>query len=132
MPGTYEKVEEEEEEIYEVINIHKLKSAVPNLRCVNMYGIAFVDDSHVEAFSSNCIQLETLAVPYCNKVVGTTLKILFSRCKKLKTLLAPHTGSYPTENKNGHQPEILEYCSRVTQVPIFFPSRFKARELYGG
>ncbi|XP_028968198.1 F-box/LRR-repeat protein 7 [Galendromus occidentalis] len=90
--GTYEKVEEEEEEIYEVINIHKLKSAVPNLRCVNMYGIAFVDDSHVEAFSSNCIQLETMAVPYCNKVVGTTLKILFSRCKKLKTLIAPHTG----------------------------------------
>lgn len=55
MIGTYEKaVEDEEEEIYEVINIHKLKSAVPNLRVVNLYGINFVDDSHVEAFSSNC------------------------------------------------------------------------------
>jgi hypothetical protein len=50
-------VSEEEEEIYEVINIHKLKSATPNLRVVNLYGINFVDDSHVEAFSSNCIQV---------------------------------------------------------------------------
>ena len=32
MPGTYEKISEEEEEIYEVINIHKMKSATPNLR----------------------------------------------------------------------------------------------------
>lgn len=57
--GTYEKVEEEEEEIYEVINIHKLKAATPNLRVVNLYGINFVDDSHIEAFSSNCIQVRT-------------------------------------------------------------------------
>ncbi|CAN7999807.1 unnamed protein product [Ixodes pacificus] len=90
--GTYEKVEEEEEEIYEVINIHKLKSAVPNLRCVNMYGIAFVDDTHVEAFSSNCIQLECLSLNYCAKVTGSTLKLLFQRCKKLRTLLMQQTG----------------------------------------
>ncbi|KAF9799439.1 hypothetical protein SFRURICE_003136 [Spodoptera frugiperda] len=51
--GTYEKVEEEEEEIYEVINVHKLKSATPNLRVINLYGINFVDDSHIDAFSSN-------------------------------------------------------------------------------
>lgn len=56
-PGTYEKVEEEEEEIYEVINVHKLKSATPNLRVINLYGINFVDDSHIDAFSSNCIQV---------------------------------------------------------------------------
>jgi len=55
--GTYEKVEEEEEEVYEVINVHKLKAATPNLRVINMYGITFVDDSHIEAFSSNCIQV---------------------------------------------------------------------------
>ena len=55
--GTYEKADEEEEEIYEVINIHKLKSATPNLKVVNLYGINFVDDSHIEAFSSNCIQV---------------------------------------------------------------------------
>lgn len=90
--GTYEKaVEEEEEEIYEVINIHKLKSAVPNLRVVNLYGINFVDDSHVEAFSSNCIQLECLALNYCTKFNGTVLKLLFSRCKRLKCLLMSHT-----------------------------------------
>ena len=57
LQGTYEKISEEEEEIYEVINIHKMKSATPNLRVVNLYGINFVDDSHVEAFSSNCIQV---------------------------------------------------------------------------
>lgn len=85
--GTYEKASEEEEEIYEVINIHKLKSATPNLKVVNLYGINFVDDSHVEAFSSNCIQLECLAVNYCAKVTGSSLKILLSRCKKLKCLL---------------------------------------------
>lgn len=89
--GTYEKVTEEEEEIYEVINIHKLKSAVPNLRVVNLYGIIFVDDSHVEALSSNCIQLECLAINFCNKFTGSTLKLLLQRCKKLKTLLMQQT-----------------------------------------
>ncbi|OXA45785.1 F-box/LRR-repeat protein 7 [Folsomia candida] len=89
--GTYEKVEEEEEEIYEVINIHKLKAATPNLRVVNLYGINFVDDSHIEAFSSNCIQLECLAVNYCAKVTGSSLTTLFQRCRKLKTLLMNQT-----------------------------------------
>lgn len=59
LAGTYEKVEEEEEEIYEVINVHKLKSATPNLRVINLYGINFIDDSHIDAFSSNCIQVIT-------------------------------------------------------------------------
>ncbi|ROT77137.1 putative F-box/LRR-repeat protein 7 isoform X3 [Penaeus vannamei] len=71
----------------QVINIPKLKSATPNLKVVNLYGINFVDDSHIEAFSSNCIQLECLAVNFCAKVTGTSLKILLSRCKKLKCLL---------------------------------------------
>nr|CAG4638366.1 EOG090X03ZI [Cyclestheria hislopi] len=90
--GTYEKISEEEEEIYEVINIHKLKSATPNLRVVNLYGINFLDDSHVEAFSSNCIQLECLAVNYCAKVTGSSLRILFQRCRKLRCLLAQQSG----------------------------------------
>lgn len=60
--GTYEKVEEEEEEIYEVINVHKLKSATPNLRVINLYGINFIDDSHIDAFSSNCIQVPIIYV----------------------------------------------------------------------
>ncbi|XP_054726235.1 F-box/LRR-repeat protein fbxl-1 isoform X1 [Anastrepha obliqua] len=85
--GTYEKCEEEEEEIYEVINVHKLKSATPNLRVINLYGINFIDDSHIDAFSSNCIQLECLAVNFCNKVCGTTLKTLIQRSKRLNCLL---------------------------------------------
>ena len=52
---------------YELLNIRTLKSATPNLRVINMYGISFVDDSHIEAFSSNCIQLAVLCVNYCSK-----------------------------------------------------------------
>lgn len=90
--GTYEKaVEDEEEEIYEVVNIHKLKSAVPNLRVVNLYGINFVDDSHVESLSSNCIQLECLSLNFCTKFTGSTLKLLFQRCKRLRCLLMQYT-----------------------------------------
>ena len=51
----------------EVLIIRTLKSATPNLRVINMYGISFVDDSHIEAFSSNCIQLAVLCVNYCSK-----------------------------------------------------------------
>ncbi|BFF91316.1 F-box/LRR-repeat protein 7 [Drosophila madeirensis] len=85
--GSYEKCEEDEEEIYEVINVHKLKSATPNLRVINLYGINFIDDSHIDAFSSNCIQLECLAVNFCNKVTGSTLKTLIQRSKRLTCLL---------------------------------------------
>ena len=56
--GTYERGEEEEGEVYEVVNIKTLKQATPNLRIINLYGISFIDDSHIEAFSSNCIQLQ--------------------------------------------------------------------------
>ena len=56
--GTYEKAEEEEGEVYEVVNIKTLKQATPNLRIINLYGITFLDDTHIEAFSSNCIQLQ--------------------------------------------------------------------------
>lgn len=93
LAGTYEKVEEEEEEIYEVINVHKLKSATPNLRVINLYGINFVDDSHIDAFSSNCIQLECLAVNFCAKVTGSTMKTLFQRSRRLKCLLMQGTSS---------------------------------------
>ncbi|XP_057337262.1 F-box/LRR-repeat protein 7 isoform X5 [Microplitis mediator] len=89
--STYEKIEEEEEEIYEVINVHKLKSATPNLRVINLYGINFVDDSHIDAFSSNCIQLECLAVNFCSKVTGSTMKTLFQRSRRLKCLLMQGT-----------------------------------------
>ena len=58
--GTYEKAEMEEGEIYEVVNIKTLKQATPNLRIINLWGINFIDDTHVEAFSSNCIQLQVI------------------------------------------------------------------------
>lgn len=94
--GTYEKSDEEEEEIYEVINVHKMKSATPNLRVINLYGINFIDDSHIDAFSSNCIQLECLAVNYCNKVTGSTLKTCMQRSKRLRCLLMDGTSNICT------------------------------------
>ena len=65
--GTYEKAEMEEGEVYEVVNIKTLKQATPNLRIINLYGINFVDDSHIEAFSSNCIQLQVRNGPNYKK-----------------------------------------------------------------
>ena len=62
--------EEEEGEVYEVLNIRSLKQATPNLRVINMWGVSFVDDAHIEAFSSNCIQLAVLCVSYCPKVIS--------------------------------------------------------------
>lgn len=37
--GTYEKVEDEEEEVYETLNFYKLKQFLPNLRVVNLWGV---------------------------------------------------------------------------------------------
>ena len=89
--GTYEQGEEEEGEVYEVLNIRTLKQATPNLVVINMWGVSFVDDSHIEAFSSNCIQLAVLCVNYCSRVQGNTLKILVQRCKHLRCLLLQQT-----------------------------------------
>ena len=89
--GTYEQGEEEGE-VYEVLNIRSLKQATPNLRVINMWGVSFVDDAHIEAFSSNCIQLAVLCVSYCPKVQGSSLKILLQRCKHLTCLLLQQTG----------------------------------------
>ena len=63
--GTYEKAEMEEGEVYEVVNIKTLKQATPNLRIINLYGISFIDDTHIEAFSSNCIQLQAKLYSCC-------------------------------------------------------------------
>jgi len=89
--GTYEKAEDEEGEVYEVVNIKTLKQATPNLRIINLYGIAFLDDTHIEAFSSNCIQLQVLCVNYCSRVEGASLKILLQRCRNLKCLMMQQT-----------------------------------------
>jgi len=89
--GTYEQGEEEEGEVYEVLNIKALKQATPNLRVINLYGVSFVDDSHIEAFSSNCIQLTVLCANYCSKITGASLKILIQRCKFLRCLMLQQT-----------------------------------------
>ncbi|XP_062620396.1 F-box/LRR-repeat protein fbxl-1-like isoform X2 [Saccostrea cucullata] len=90
--GTFEMSMEAEEDIYEVINIGKIKAHTPNLRIVNMYGITFIDDTHIELLTSNCIHIETLALNFCLRVKGSSFKSLVQRCKKLKTLLLQHTG----------------------------------------
>lgn len=93
--GTYERAvehsEEETEEIYEVINIHKLRSAVPNLKIINLFGINFIDDSHVEAFASSCADLEYLGLNYCSRFTGSSLRVLFQRCKRLTSLMLTQT-----------------------------------------
>jgi len=88
--GTFELGDEEQEEIYEVINIGKIKAHTPNLRIINLYGISFVDDSHVDMLSNNCIHLESLSLNFCLKVKGSSMKNLIYRCRKLKTLLLQH------------------------------------------
>ncbi|KAJ1360408.1 hypothetical protein KIN20_019369 [Parelaphostrongylus tenuis] len=89
--GTYEKVEDEEEEVYETVNVFKLKQFLPNLRVVNLWGVPFITDEHVDAISSNCAHLECLCVNYCTKVTGTCLKLVLQRCRKLKCLFLAHT-----------------------------------------
>ncbi|KAK3096130.1 hypothetical protein FSP39_023545 [Pinctada imbricata] len=90
--GTFEMSTEAEEDIYEVINIGKIKAHTPNLRVVNMYGITFIDDTHIELLTSNCIHIECLALNFCLRVKGASFKTLVQRCKKLKSLLLQHTG----------------------------------------
>uniref|UniRef100_A0A1I7XQV9 F-box domain-containing protein n=1 Tax=Heterorhabditis bacteriophora TaxID=37862 RepID=A0A1I7XQV9_HETBA len=92
--GTYEKVEDEEEEVYETVNVFKLKQFLPNLRVVNLWGVPFITDEHVDAISSNCAHLECLCVNYCTKVTGSCLKLVLQRCKKLKSLFLAHTSIY--------------------------------------
>lgn len=60
------------------------------MKIVNFYGINFIDDSHVELLSTNCIHLECLSLCFCLRVKGSTLKQLIQRCSKLHTLLLQH------------------------------------------
>lgn len=94
LSGTYEKIEDEEEEVYETVNIHKLKAYTPNLRVVNLWGVAFVTDDHVESISSNCAHLETLCVNFCTKVTGSCLKLVLQRCKRIRAVLLEQCGRH--------------------------------------
>ena len=98
--GTIEKSNEAEEEVYETINISKIKTQTPNLRVINLYGIFFVDDNHIEIIASGCIHLNCLALNFCTRVRGSSFKNLLQRCKKLQCLLLQNTGlssSFRTE-----------------------------------
>ncbi|KAG5448128.1 F-box protein of unknown function [Clonorchis sinensis] len=90
--GTFEQATEEEEEIYEVINISKIKAHTPNLRVINLYGINFIEDSHVELLATNCIHLECVALNFCLNVKGSSFALLIANCTKVKTLLLEHCG----------------------------------------
>jgi hypothetical protein len=89
----------EEADNYETINLSKIKAHAPNLRTINLYGISFIDDSHIEAIASGCIHLECLALNYCILIIGTSFKILMNRCRKLTCLLLQNT-SKSNEGKN--------------------------------
>ena len=83
----------EETDDYETINLSKIKAHAPNLRIINLYGISFLDDNHIEAIASGCIHLECLALNYCIRVEGKSLKTLLNRCRKLTCLLLQNTGN---------------------------------------
>jgi hypothetical protein len=91
--GTLEKSSSTSEETddYETINISKIKAQAPNLRIINLYGVSFIDDNHVEAIATGCIHLECLALNFCTRVTGTSFKVLMNRCRKLKCLLLQNT-----------------------------------------
>ena len=93
--GTMEKSSastSEETDSYETINISKIKAQTPNLRVINLYGVRFVDDTHIEAIASGCLHLQCLGLNFCVKITGTALKTLINRCAKLKCLLLQNTG----------------------------------------
>ncbi len=58
---------------------------------INFYGITFIDDNHIESLASGCIHLECLALNFCSRFKGYSLKSLLNRCKKVKTLLLQNT-----------------------------------------
>ncbi|CAF2073103.1 unnamed protein product, partial [Rotaria magnacalcarata] len=82
----------EETDDYETINISKIKTHAPNLHTINLYGVCFIDDSHIEAIASGCIHLQCLALNFCVRVKGKSFKTLMNRCRKLTCLLLQNTG----------------------------------------
>lgn len=80
------------DEAYETINISKIKAYTPNLKIINLYGITFIEDNHIESIASGCIHLECVALNYCSRFKGYSLKALISKCKKIKSLLLQNTG----------------------------------------
>lgn len=95
--GTIEKSSSsspEETDTYETINISKIKANAPNLRVINLYGITFIDDSHIELIASGCLHLQCLALNFCTRINGSGFKNLMNRCEKLQCLLLQNTGKH--------------------------------------
>lgn len=117
--GTYEKIEDEEEEVYETVGIQKLKSYTPNLRVVNFWGVLFINDEHVESLSSNAAHLECLSVCFCTKFTGTCLKTLLQRCRKLRSLMMDHCPLNPQAVKSveWEKCQLLELNITATDLP---------------
>ncbi|CAF1546417.1 unnamed protein product, partial [Rotaria sordida] len=95
--GTIEKTSissssSEEVDTFETINISKIKTHAPNLRVINLYGIGFIDDNHIELIASGCMHLQCLALNFCIRIRGTSFKNLMNRCTKLQCLLLQNTG----------------------------------------
>uniref|UniRef100_A0A5S6PYS8 F-box domain-containing protein n=1 Tax=Trichuris muris TaxID=70415 RepID=A0A5S6PYS8_TRIMR len=84
--GTFEKWEDEEEEVYETVNINKFKNFTPNLRVMNLWGIPFLTDEHIESVAASLPLLESLSFNFCQAVTGSCLKQLLQRCKRLRSL----------------------------------------------
>lgn len=59
---------------------------------INLYGIFFVDDNHIEILAAGCIHLECLALNFCTRVKGASFKSLLQRCRQLQCLLLQNTG----------------------------------------
>jgi hypothetical protein len=111
--GTYEKIEDEEEEVYETINLHKLKQYLPNLRVVNLWGVVFITDEHIESLSSNCAFIECLCVNFCQQVTGSSFKVVMQRLKRLKSLLLEQTSL-----KNKHMLEVEWEKTQIQELNI--------------
>ena len=59
---------------------------------INLYGVFFVDDNHIEILAAGCIHLECLALNFCTRIKGSSFKNLLQRCRKLQCLLLQNTG----------------------------------------
>jgi hypothetical protein len=118
--GTYEKIEDEEEEVYETVNLHKLKQYTPNLKVINLWGVAFITDEHVDSLSANCAFLECMCVNYCHKVrVGVSLSE--SGCGQCGQLSAkqPFLGDGHVDQESGVSMQTLVdtiVCTRQTRL----------------
>ena len=93
--GTYENpasAASGAEEQSERLNIAKIKAATPNLRVLVLYGVLFINDTHLETIAANSPFLECLSCAFCVNVKGQALRSLIHKCRRLRTLLLQQCG----------------------------------------